>query len=144
MASPLTGCEVPVIPLWSTTVVEKLELVETCNRYDSVRQEELHDNVGLVDMPVERSGGDARAGAAGAANVVLAFQVSPPAGMLPKINWPLQMPPLAVKSAILPEQAVGEEKVPRTVVLYKTPLEVLTGISNAPFCMATCVFALKV
>ena len=67
MARPLRTYEVVVIALWSTTSGEKLELVETCNRYDIAPLEAFQLNVGLVETPVAPLPGKASIGAAGAA-----------------------------------------------------------------------------
>ena len=48
----------------------KLGLVDTCNRYDVAPSEAFHLNVGLVDIPVAPSEGDASVGADGGATMV--------------------------------------------------------------------------
>jgi len=64
-ASPLTLYEVVVILLWSTTVVEKFELVETCSRYDVAPEEAFQVRVGDVETPVAPLAGEASVGAEG-------------------------------------------------------------------------------
>jgi len=71
----MTVYDVPVIPLWSTTVVEKVELVESCNRYEVAPVETFQLNVGLVDTPVVSFAGDTSVGATGAVITVVKLQV---------------------------------------------------------------------
>jgi len=68
LESPVTVYDVSVIPLWSTTVAEKVELVETCNRYNVALLETFQLKVGLVDIPVEPFEGDASVGTLGRPN----------------------------------------------------------------------------
>lgn len=60
-----------MIPEESTTDVVKSFTVLICTRYDVAPVEEFHTNVGLVEMPVALSAGDARVGAAGAATIAM-------------------------------------------------------------------------
>ena len=48
-ARPLIARDVLVIPVWLTTVVEKDELIETCNPYEVAPVEAFHLRVGVVD-----------------------------------------------------------------------------------------------
>jgi hypothetical protein len=64
-ASPATPYEVPVIPLWLMSIVEKLELLETCSWYDVAPLEAFQVNVGLGEIPVAPFKGEASVGAAG-------------------------------------------------------------------------------
>jgi hypothetical protein len=57
-------------PPWSTTVVAKVALVDTCTRYDVAPVEALQFNVGFVATPVAVLVGETRVGADGIALVV--------------------------------------------------------------------------
>ena len=61
-----------VIPSWLTIVVAKLELVETCTRYDVAPVEAFQlKTVGVVDTPVSPSAGERSVGTAGTATTVV-------------------------------------------------------------------------
>jgi hypothetical protein len=49
-------------------------VMETCKRYDAAPVEALQLTVGLVDTPVALFDGEARAGGAGAATIVVKLQ----------------------------------------------------------------------
>lgn len=66
LASPLTAREVAVIPWESTTVVEKLRLMESWRRYVDAPADAFQLSVGFVDTPVALSAGDASVGVVGA------------------------------------------------------------------------------
>ena len=56
-----------MIVSWLIKVVEKDELVETCNPYEVAPVEAFQVNVGLVVTPVAPFAGEARVGGAGVA-----------------------------------------------------------------------------
>lgn len=72
--SPLTVTEVPVMPLWSKTIVEKETVVEICKRYEVALAEAFQLIVELIDIPSEPSGGEANNGGGGASTIVLKLQ----------------------------------------------------------------------
>ena len=74
-ARPVTPCEVVVIELESNTVVVKLELVDTCNRYDVAPLAVFQFNVGLVEMPVAPFCGDDSVGAGGGLTTVIVVKL---------------------------------------------------------------------
>ena len=59
------------MPLWSTTVLENVELVETCTRYTVAPLEAFQLKVGLVEISVAPFAGEASVGAPGAATTVV-------------------------------------------------------------------------
>jgi hypothetical protein len=59
-----------VIPVWLTTVVEKFELVETCNPYDVAPVEAFQLMAGVIDTPVAPLAGEDGVGGAGTPTVV--------------------------------------------------------------------------
>jgi hypothetical protein len=67
---PLAAKEAEVSPLWSATVEEKAELVESCIRYEAAPVEAFQLRVGVVATPVAPFTGEARTGAAGATGAV--------------------------------------------------------------------------
>ena len=71
-ARPLTEKVVGMIPLSSTTVVPKPGLVETCSPYEAAPAEAFQlKTVGVVDIPVSASAGEASVGAAGGTATVV-------------------------------------------------------------------------
>jgi hypothetical protein len=54
-----------VIPLWFTTVVVKLELVDTCSWYEVAPVEAFQLSVGVIETPVALFDGERRVGAGG-------------------------------------------------------------------------------
>jgi hypothetical protein len=68
---PLTLREVATIAESFTIVVEKLEAVETCNRYSVAPDDTFHDNVGFRETPVESFAGEESVGALGGATIVV-------------------------------------------------------------------------
>jgi hypothetical protein len=70
-ASPLTENEVPAIPLWSTKVVVKVKVVDTCTRYDAAPLEAFQISVGLVDTPFALLNGEICIGTDGGAIAVV-------------------------------------------------------------------------
>ena len=72
-----------MIPLWSTTSGVKLELVETCNRYEVAPLEGFQLKVGLVETPVAMSAGEASSGAAGAAPTTVVKLQTPEYALVP-------------------------------------------------------------
>ena len=69
-----TCLEVEVIVASSKTVVEKVELVETCSLYDVAPDEAFHASVGLVAIPVTALAGEASTGVEGGATMVVKLQ----------------------------------------------------------------------
>jgi hypothetical protein len=67
--NPLAAKEAEVSPLWSATVEENVELVESCIRYEAAPVEAFQLRAGFVATPVAPVTGDARTGAAGATGV---------------------------------------------------------------------------
>ena len=84
LVKPLTAQEVVVMPVWFTTVEEKLELVETWTPYEVAPVEAFQLSVGLMAIPVALFEGDASVGADGAATMVVKlraveYALDPPA-----------------------------------------------------------------
>ena len=72
------------MPLWSNTVVEKSDLVDTSSRYDAAPLTAFQLKVGLVAIPVALFEGDESVGADGGATTVvkeyeLEYEPVPPA-----------------------------------------------------------------
>jgi hypothetical protein len=62
---------------WSYAVVEKSELIDTCNRYDVAPDDAIQFKVGLIETPTAPPIGELNSGAAGmvgSAVVVVKFQ----------------------------------------------------------------------
>lgn len=53
------------MPVWFTTVEEKLELVETWRPYDVAPEEAFQVSIGFVEVPVAPFDGETRVGAEG-------------------------------------------------------------------------------
>jgi hypothetical protein len=75
LARPFRLYEVPVMPLESIKSVEKLELVETCSRYDIALEDTFQFNVELVEIPDAPVTGEANIGIAGVAIIVVKLNV---------------------------------------------------------------------
>jgi len=52
-------------------MVENLEKLETCKRYDDAVGDKFHISVGVVETPVSESGGETNEGAAGGDTTVV-------------------------------------------------------------------------
>jgi hypothetical protein len=63
--NPVTAVE-SVVTVLSTTVVAKVETVESWTRYEVAPEDAAHERVGDTDTPVAFAAGELSAGAAGA------------------------------------------------------------------------------
>jgi len=84
-ARPLIARDVLVIPVWLTTVVEKDELIETCNPYEVAPVEAFQLKVGVIDWVADPFAGEARVGAAGGAASVVKLQTGADQALVPPV-----------------------------------------------------------
>ena len=69
------------MPLWSITREEKLELVDTCTRYDVAPLEALQVSVGAGEIPVAPLAGEPRTGGSGTPDALRDERTKVPFGL---------------------------------------------------------------
>jgi hypothetical protein len=78
LVRPLTASEVLVSPFSFTTIVVKLEEVETWSPYEAAPLEAFQVSVGLVEIPVAAFDGEESVGAGGGLTAVAVVKLHVP------------------------------------------------------------------